>query len=71
MTTFETKRPTHRVYAVRKTGRDQSHWAEIGAAWPNGDGKGFTLRLHLMPLGNDDIVMREISADTKATGGAQ
>jgi hypothetical protein len=29
----KTNQPTHRVYAVRKTGQDTSYWAEIGAAW--------------------------------------
>lgn len=67
-----TKQPTHRVYAVRKTGKDTSFWAEIGAAWPiNG---GFKLKLHLMPVGEADIVVREIPADAdaaKTEGGDQ
>jgi hypothetical protein len=63
------KRPTHRVYAVRKTGGDTSHWAEIGAAWGNKDGKGFNLRLNLMPVSEADIVIREIEA--KPEGAAQ
>ena len=68
MTATETKRPTHRVYAVRKAG-DTSYWSEIGVAWPNKDGKGFNLKLNLIPLGDADIVMREI--DAKAEGDAQ
>jgi hypothetical protein len=63
------KRPTHRVYAVRKTGGDTSLWAEIGAAWANKDGKGFNLRLNLMPVSEADIVIREIEA--KPEGAAQ
>jgi hypothetical protein len=71
----KTKLPTHRVYAVRKTRGDTSFWAEIGAAWANNG--GFSLKLHLMPVGDADIVMREISAETegaaegKAEGGRQ
>lgn len=66
-----TKQPTHRVYAVRKTGKDTSFWAEIGAAWPNQDGKGFNLKLNLMPVGEADIVVREIPAEGETEGGAQ
>jgi hypothetical protein len=69
MIVTETKRPTHRVYAVRKTGGDASYWAEIGAAWANKDGKGFNLKLNLMPVSDADIVIREIDAKTEA--GAQ
>ena len=29
--TETTNRPTHRVYAVKKTSGDKSHWTEIGA----------------------------------------
>ncbi len=65
----ESKRPTHRVYAVRKTSGDSSYWAEIGAAWANKDGKGFNLKLNLMPVGDADIVIREI--DAKPEGDAQ
>lgn len=68
MIVTETKRPTHRVYAVRKTGSDASYWAEIGAAWANRDGKGFNLKLNLMPAGDADIVIREI--DAKSDGDA-
>jgi hypothetical protein len=28
----KTNQPTHRAYAVRKTGQDTIYWAEIGAA---------------------------------------
>jgi hypothetical protein len=68
MIVTESKRPTHRVYAVRKIGGDSSHWAEIGAAWANKDGKGFNLKLNLMPVGDADIVIREI--DAKPEGDA-
>jgi hypothetical protein len=66
-----TKQPTHRVYAVRKTGPDTSFWSEIGAAWMNQDGKGFNLKLNLLPVGEADIVVREIQPETEAEGGAQ
>lgn len=71
MTVKTNKQPTHRVYAVRKTGKDTSFWAEIGAAWINGDGKGFNLKLNLLPVGDADIVVREITPDTTTEGGAQ
>ena len=42
-------RPSHRVYAVTKNGK-QSYWQPIGAAWPHGDGEGFNLKLDYLPL---------------------
>jgi hypothetical protein len=70
MIVTESKRPTHRVYAVRKTGGDTSYWAEIGAAWAtHKDGKGLNVKLNLVPVGDADIVIREI--DAKPEGGAQ
>jgi hypothetical protein len=53
----KTNQPTHRVYAVPKTGQDTSYWAEIGAAWANKDGKGFSLKLNLLPVSEADIVI--------------
>jgi hypothetical protein len=67
MTTTETsKRPTHRVYAVRKTNGEKSLWTPIGAAWANQDGKGFNIKLALLPLDGSDIVMREAKDDGDA-----
>jgi hypothetical protein len=37
----------------------------------NKDGKGFSLKLNLMPVGEADIVVREIQPETDAEGGAQ
>ncbi len=60
MTKFESSRqPTHRVYAVRKNEGSKSFWTQIGVAWANQDGKGFSLKLSLLPLDGSDIVMRE------------
>lgn len=55
----EVNRPTHRVYAVRKIGNDKSFWTVIGAAWANRDGKGFNVKLDLLPLTGAEIVIRE------------
>jgi hypothetical protein len=55
----ETNRPTHRVYAVRKITETKSFWTEIGAAWANKDGKGFSLKLDYLPLNGAEIVVRE------------
>lgn len=30
--------------------RDGAKWLRIGAAWPNKDGKGFTLQLDMLPV---------------------
>ena len=56
-------RPTHRVYAVKKIGRDKSHWTEIGAAWAHQDGKGFNLKLDFLPIAGAEIVIREPRAE--------
>ena len=70
MTTAPTsnRAPTHRLFLVK--GDDlNAKWLEIGAAWPNRDGQGYTLSLDAMPLGGR-IVMREI-ADREEAGGQQ
>jgi len=66
----KTNQPTHRVYAVRKTGQDTSYWAKIGAAWANKHGKGFSLKFNLLLVGEADIVVREIQ-DAGSEGGTQ
>jgi hypothetical protein len=49
-----------------KIGGDASYWAEIGAAWANKDGKGFNPKPNLMPVGEADIVVREVQAEGDA-----
>jgi hypothetical protein len=51
--------PTHRLYVVTNSG-DKASWREIGAAWPNKDGLGFSLNCAAMPL-QGRIVMRAIT----------
>lgn len=58
--------PTHRLYVVKGEG-ENSRWTEVGAAWTNRDGQGYSLALDAVPLGGR-IVMREI-ADRDETGG--
>jgi hypothetical protein len=60
-----TSRPTHRVYAVtKKEGDSKSRWKEIGAAWPHSDGKGFNLKLDMLPLNGAELVIRKPTAKT-------
>ncbi len=54
--------PTHRVYAVSQNGSNKPTWTEIGAAWPNKDGKGFNLTFNARPLEGAQIVLRVIAA---------
>ena len=61
------KKPTHRLFQVTGEG-DKAFWREIGAAWPNKDGHGFTLTPSSIPL-SGRIVMREIVERT--ADGAQ
>ncbi len=58
------KMPSHRIYVVIGEGK-AAHWREIGAAWPNRDGKGHNLVCDAIPLGGK-IVMREITERQKA-----
>ena len=69
MTTQTKTRPTHRIYAVTKTG-DTKFWQPIGALWAHADGKGFNQRLEYLPLGDAELVIR-IAGDEQAERGAQ
>jgi hypothetical protein len=56
-------RPTHRVYAVmiNKKGREKGKWLEIGAAWLLRDGKGYGVKLEVIPRAPDaQLVIRAI-----------
>lgn len=70
MTTSTTKgtQPTQRLYCVTGQGK-AAKWIDIGAAWPNKDGKGFSIALHAVPL-TSRIVMREIE-DKPASAESQ
>jgi len=58
-TTAQGRKPTHRLYHVAGEG-EAANWIQIGAAWPNKDGKGFNLACEVIPL-SGRIVMREIT----------
>lgn len=58
----QSNKPSHRVYAVTKRG-EKSYWADIGAVWQHKDGKGFNLKLDLLPLNGAELVIREPQAD--------
>ena len=62
-------RPSHRVYAVTKTG-ERSFWREIGAAWSHNDGEGFNLKLDYLPLNDAEIVIRKPKAELEETAPA-
>jgi hypothetical protein len=62
-TETSSNRPTHRVYAViiKKEGREKGNWLEIGAAWPHRDGKGYGVKLDVIPRAPDaQLVIRAI-----------
>jgi hypothetical protein len=56
--TSTSRKPTHRVFAVVQREGRKNHWNEIGAAWAQKDGKGFSIRLNYLPLNGADIVIR-------------
>jgi len=60
-------KPTHRLYSVEGEGK-KSRWTEIGSAWPNKDGKGFSLSCEAMPL-RGRIVMRTATSKPAQQGG--
>lgn len=60
-------KPTHRLYRVDGEGKS-ARWTEIGAAWPNRDGAGFSITCGAMPL-QGRIVMRAITERAGAAGG--
>lgn len=71
MTTTNTKtRPTHRVYAVTKTG-ESKYRQPIGAMWAHTDAKGFNLRIDYLPLNDAEIVVRVAGDKLAEAGGAQ
>jgi hypothetical protein len=49
-TSQSTRMPSHRLYRVDGEG-ENANWTEIGAAWPNKDGFGFSLICHAIPVG--------------------
>lgn len=57
--TAATAKPTHRLFVVTGKGKSAT-WTPIGAAWPNKDGEGFSLRCDAIPL-TGRIVMRAIT----------
>ena len=68
MTKETTKaRPTHRVYAVTKSG-EKKFWQPIGAMWAHADGKGFSQRIDYLPLIDCEIVIR-VAGDKQAEVG--
>ncbi len=60
------KRPALELYAVTKprNGEGKGFWQKVGAAWPHEDGKGFSLKMDLMPIAGQDLVLREPSPQT-------
>ena len=61
--------PTHRLYVVTNHGTSAS-WREIGAAWPNKDGMGYSLNCAAIPL-QGRIIMRAITEKPVSNGGQQ
>lgn len=60
---MSTTQPTLIAYSVKDRGEGkQAIWTKIGAAFPHGKGKGLTIQLDALPLG-DSIVLREPKED--------
>ncbi len=63
-----TNKPTHRLYRVDGDG-EKAKWTEIGAAWPNKDGNGFSISATAVPL-QGRIIMRKVNARPAREGAA-
>jgi hypothetical protein len=71
MKTENKTRPTHRIYAVTKSG-DTKFWQPIGALWAHADGKGFNQRIDYLPLNDAELVIRAAGdKEAEGKGGAQ
>lgn len=56
---MSTTQPSLIAYSVKERGEGkQAIWTKIGAAFPHGKGKGLTIQLDALPLG-DSIVLTE------------
>lgn len=60
-------KPTHRLYLITGSGKS-AIWRDIGAAWPNKDGLGFSIACDVMPL-SGRIIMRAITEKPASKGG--
>lgn len=56
--------PTHAIFQVVGES-DKSRWIRVGAAWPNKDGKGFTLKFDAYPVVGRTVI-REITEQSDA-----
>jgi hypothetical protein len=54
------KRPSHHLWAVRKTDDGKGYWTVLGAAWMHEDGEGMSLKFDLWPVAGQDIVIRRV-----------
>jgi hypothetical protein len=60
-------RPTHRLYAVTKTG-EKKFWQPIGALGAHTDGNGFNLRIDYLPLNDAELVIRAKGDEAERNG---
>jgi hypothetical protein len=66
--------PTYIAYHVKDTtagenGEKRGVWTKVGAAWPNKDGKGFSVVLDVIPL--DGRLMLREPMEKEPPGGTQ
>lgn len=57
-------RPAYIAWHVTEKPEKKPFWTRIGAAWSHQDGKGLTLQLDLIPVGDGRITLRVPSEDT-------
>ena len=67
--------PAYHVYHVTDTkadekGEKRGYWTKIGAAWPNKDGKGFSVQLDLLPP-DGRLILREPLPERDSSGSEQ
>lgn len=63
----EAAKPSHRIYLVVGDGKEAT-WTPIGAAWPNRNGAGFSIKCDVLAADGGRVIMRAI---TERTAGGQ
>jgi hypothetical protein len=54
--------PAFNAYYVPEGG---AYWTKVGAAWPHGNGFGFTLNLDLVPAEGGRVILRKYQKSNK------
>jgi hypothetical protein len=58
--------PTYIAYSIEDRGSDKKAiWTKIGAAWQHESGKGLTIKLSALPIGNRIVLIEPKPEDAE------